>query len=66
MSNKNIVFKISPLGKIEVEANNFNGVGCEAASKPFIDKLSGAGDVKTEYKQEWANEELNDVLYENE
>jgi hypothetical protein len=64
MSNKNIVFKISPLGKIEVEANNFNGVGCENASKPFIDKLSGSGDIKTDYKEEWAASEVNELEYE--
>ena len=40
---KNITIKIDPLGNPTIEANGFNGIGCEAATAP-IEKALMAGD----------------------
>lgn len=53
---RQIKIKIDPLGNPTVEADGFNGVGCEAATKPIEDALSGgAGGFDRVLKPEWNN-----------
>jgi hypothetical protein len=53
---KQIKITISPLGTPTVEALNFNGVGCEAATKPIEEALAGkSGVAHREMKPEYYN-----------
>ena len=57
---RQIKIKIDPLGNPVVEAVGFNGVGCEAATKPIEDALSGAGGgFDRVLKPEWNNSETD-------
>lgn len=53
---RSIEVVISPLGKVKVEAKGFDGQGCEDATKPIEDALSGKGGMTRELKPEWHNE----------
>ena len=55
MSEK-IIVKIDALGNPTVEAEGFQGVACEDATRPIEEILSGAGGVTKEFKPEWAQE----------
>ena len=46
MSERRISVRISPIGNAVVEAQGFNGMGCEAATSPIERALSG-GNVET-------------------
>lgn len=51
--NKKIMVTISPLGIPKIEAQNFHGVGCEAATKPLEQGLAGGSGVDRVMKPEW-------------
>lgn len=54
MTEQKLKLKIDPLGRPTVEADGFNGIGCEAATAGIEAALS-SGDVKVsrEIKDEW-------------
>lgn len=54
---KSIQVTIDPLGNPTVEAVGFNGIGCEAATKPIEDALAGRAGVDRVLKPEWVNTE---------
>lgn len=55
---RKIQITIDPLGNPKVEAQNFNGVGCEAATAGIEAALAGGGGgVTRELKPEWHNTE---------
>ena len=51
MATKSITVKIYPDGSSKVEANNFAGVGCKAATEAIELALAGAGGEKDEKKK---------------
>ena len=57
MNDRKITIKIDPLGNPQVEAHGFLGEGCETATKPIEDALSGAGaSIDRVFKDEWSQE----------
>lgn len=53
---RQIKVTISPLGNPTIEAENFNGVGCEAATKGLEDALTGGTlSFDRALKPEWNN-----------
>jgi len=55
MGDKKVVVVIDPMGNTKVEAIGFNGVGCEAATKPIEEALAGAVGMTRVLKPEWTN-----------
>lgn len=54
---KRIKITIDPLGNPTVEAEGFNGMGCEAATKGIEDALAGKSGFDRVMKPEAFNEE---------
>lgn len=52
MNDQNVVVNIAPSGKVAIEANNFNGVGCTEATEQ-IEIVLGSKDPKRDYKPEY-------------
>ncbi len=52
MAIKEIVVDISPAGTVKVEANGFNGVGCDKATEQIEIAIGGAGLRKKKAKPE--------------
>lgn len=57
--DKHVVVTIKPSGKVGVEANNFNGVGCTEATEQ-IEVALGAG-VKRDFKPEYHNPAVDSI-----
>lgn len=55
--SKKIIVTIDKMGNSKVEADGFNGVGCEAATGPIEQALAGGTGVERTYKDEWHNNE---------
>ena len=55
MSTKKIIVTIDQLGTPTIEADGFNGVGCEAATSLLEAKLSGGEVATRDYKTEFNN-----------
>jgi len=55
MEPKRVTVKIDQLGRPTVEAHGFQGVGCEAATKPIEGALAGGQGVDRVLKPEWHN-----------
>jgi hypothetical protein len=53
MAQKNVVITIEADGEVLIEANNFQGVGCAAATKDLQKVLAGGGDVETKRKPDF-------------
>lgn len=53
MNNKNVVVTIAPDGEVLIEANNFKGVGCKAATKELEMVLAGGGPVDEKKKPDF-------------
>lgn len=63
---KRVKVVIDPLGNPTVEAINFFGVGCEAATAPIEKALAGgAGGVTRVMKPEWGMAEVAGEQEEN-
>lgn len=54
MSRK-IIVRIDALGRPQVEAMGFNGVGCTDATQAIEAALAGSGGVERVIKPEWYN-----------
>lgn len=52
-TQQKITVSISPLGVPTIEAHNFHGAGCDAATKPIEDALSNGGGMTRVLKPEW-------------
>lgn len=52
---KRITVKIDPMGNSTVEANGYNGVGCEAATSALEGALAGGKGFSRVLKPEWQN-----------
>lgn len=53
MSDRKITIMIDPMGNPKIEAHNFHGNGCEAATKGIEDALSGGSGIDRVMKPEW-------------
>lgn len=53
MNNKEVVVTIAADGEVLIEANNFLGVGCKAATKDLVAVLAGGGSVDTKPKPDF-------------
>ena len=56
-NDRKVIIKIDQLGRPTIEAQNFAGVGCEAATAPIEKALAGGSGVTRVLKPEWHNEE---------
>ncbi len=54
---KNVTVTISPTGKVKVEANGFNGVGCAEATAQLEKALAGGSGFDRVLKPDWYNTE---------
>lgn len=52
MAGKEIIIDITPAGTVKVEANGFNGVGCDKATEMIEIAIGGAGVRKKTAKPE--------------
>lgn len=59
MNQKRVNVKIDALGRVQVEAEGFNGESCAAATKPIEQALAAGAPMQREYKPEWHNMETN-------
>lgn len=50
---KQVIVDISPAGSVKVEANGFNGVGCDKATEAIEISIGGAGTKKKTKKPEY-------------
>lgn len=58
MSERKITVTIDPMGNPKIEAHNFHGVGCEAATANIEKAISGSqGGVERVMKPEWYESE---------
>lgn len=55
--DKKVTITIDALGNPKVEAHNFQGQSCAAATGGLEKMLSGGGGVTTEFKPEWTQED---------
>ena len=63
--DKQIKITIDQLGKPQVEAIGFNGVGCKNATEVIERALaSGDGGITTQYKEEWNATESAEIHIE--
>ena len=53
MNQKNVVVTIAADGEVLIEANNFKGVGCKAATKELQKVLAAGGDVEEKRKPDY-------------
>lgn len=53
MSERKIVITIDPLGNPRIEAQNFHGQGCAAATESIEKALAGDGGADRVFKPEW-------------
>jgi hypothetical protein len=54
---RKIKIRIDKMGNTVVEADGFNGQGCEAATAPIERALTGGQGVERSFKPEWNNVE---------
>ena len=67
MGDKKIVVTIDAMGNTKVEAVGFNGIGCDAATKPIEQALASAVGMTRELKPEWSNSnDASEVQHEAE
>lgn len=55
---KKIIVTVPQFGKPVVEAEGFNGQGCEEATSMIEKALNSEGTESREYKPEWSNFEV--------
>lgn len=58
-NDQHLVIKIAPSGKVDVEANNFNGVGCTEATEQIEIALGSKVDKK--FKPEYHNPAVSNI-----
>ncbi len=54
MDGRRIKVSIPQVGNPIVEAEGYNGQGCEDATRPIEQALAGSGETSREYKDEWS------------
>lgn len=51
--NRKVIVRIDPLGRPQIEAVGFNGIGCTEATQAIEAALAGSGGVDRVIKPEW-------------
>lgn len=57
------VIKIDAMGVVTTEGVDFKGESCKDATKAVEDAVSRGGAVKTEYKDDWHEVDLEQVTH---
>jgi hypothetical protein len=65
MSERKINLKIDAMGNVVVEAEGFNGAGCEAATKPIEQALAGGAGIERTYKDEWNRVDTDQEIHDH-